>query len=216
MKFSEIVKGVRQDEVIELPHYIGQPPDAKPLECAVRALNDIEEERVLAAAVRRAKSQGADKAEPGDPLYDLALMVETIAIACLDKDSPTESRQPFFDKGSDQVREFFGREATALIYGKQQSYQDRVGPSIKRLGPIEYYGGFSILGGEDEREARDFFERCSVGLQWSYMRTMAVQLLSSLQPKSSSGQTSADGSIASSESQKNEPQSESGKPEKSA
>jgi hypothetical protein len=201
MRFSQIVKGIRQDKSIELPPYIGQPPDQPCMTCCIRALNDVEEELALGAAVKRAKDQGAAKPEPGDPIYDLALMVEVIALACCDPDSPTGARDPFFDGGPDQVRQHFGREATTLIYETQQQYQDDVAPTLKRLTPIEYYGGLHTLGGEDEERARSFFVRCSVGLRWSYMRTLAVQLLNSLQHSSASGTTSEANGPTSNESQ---------------
>lgn len=210
MRFSEIIKGTRQYKQIELPPYIGQPPDQPNLTCCIRALNGLEEELALGAAVKRAKEQGAAKPEPGDPIYDLALMVEVIALACCDPDSPAATREPFFDGGPNQVRQYFGREATTLIYEIQQQYQDEVAPTYKRLGPIEYYGGLTTLGGEDEERARSFFVRCSPGLRWSYMRTSAVQLLTSLQPSSPSGGISESSGQTLSESQPtNSDQSES-------
>jgi hypothetical protein len=189
MQFSKIVRGKRQDEVVDLPPYIGQPEDVPPIKSAVRALDALEEERALEAAAARAKSKGA-KSEPGDPIYDFALMVETIAIGYCDSESPPEARRPIFDGGPDQVREFFGREAITLLYEMQQDYQDKVAPTLKKLSPVEFYVGIQTLGGESEEEARRFFVRCNVGLRWTFMRSTALHLLSSLTHNSEPGSKS--------------------------
>lgn len=191
MKFSAIVKGTRQDESVDLPPHISQDPETPPIKAVVRALNGIEEEFALANAAERARAQKAAKCESGDPIYELCLMVETVCAGFCDPDSPKTARVPLFDGGADQVREFFGREAITLMYSIQQEYQDRVAPTFKKLSPIEFFTGAQVLGGDDEQRARSFFVRCSVGLQWSYMRTLACQLVNSLAHSSTSGADSA-------------------------
>jgi hypothetical protein len=190
MKFSDIVRGTRQDEELELPRIIGQAEDAPAPKCRVRALNGVEEELALAAAAKRAKAQGAD-AKVGDPIYDLALMYETIVLACVDPDSPSHARTPVFDGGADQARELYGRDAVTLVYSQQQFYQDRVAPQLGRLTPIDYTAGALVLGGEDENAALRFFLRCRPGLQWSFVRTLAVLQVNSLGRSLSSGSSSA-------------------------
>lgn len=190
MKFSEIVRGTRSDEEVELPRFDGQPDDAPAMKVRVRALNALDEEQALSDARRRAKTEGVEDPKPGEPLYDLALMVETVAIAYLDPESPPNARTPFFDAGSDAVRKWYGREAIALLYELQQDYQDRVAPNVAKLSPYDFYNGILKLGDEDEQQARFFYYRCRPGLRWSFMRSMAVQQRSALMSKFSPGSPS--------------------------
>lgn len=173
MRFAEIVKGTRQDIPVELPKFDGQPEDSPPLKCVVRALNGLEEEQVLASARRRAKSLGVDNPEPGEPLYELAQMCELIAVAYLDPDSPANARVPFFDGGSDQIRQWFSRESIVYLHEVQQHYQDQVAPTVAKLEPMQWAEGLAVLGGDDEKKALDFWCRCRPGLRLSYTRFTA-------------------------------------------
>lgn len=190
MKFSEIARGTRSDCEIELPRYDGQGDDAEPIRAPVRALNGIEEGMALSAARRHAIAEGVDAPATGEPIYDLALMVETIAIAVLDPESAKDARTPLFDGGPKQIRKWYGREAIALIYELQQDYQNRVAPTFAKLTPFEFFDGLETLGGEDEEKARRFFYRCRPGLRWIYMRSTAVQQRNAPSPKSADGSPS--------------------------
>lgn len=191
MKFSDIARGTRSDEPIELPKFDGQAEDAPATVARVRALNGIEEEQALSAARKRAITQGISEPRAGEPLFDLALMVETIAIAVLDPESKEGARSLFFDGGGEQIRQWYGREAIALIYELQQEYQDRVAPTSKTVSTLEYFNGILVLGGEDEERARRFFYLCRPGLRWNFMRSTALQQVNSLTPKSEPGSSSA-------------------------
>lgn len=190
MKFSDIARGTRGDEEVVLPRFEGQPEDAPAIKARVRALNGIEEEQALVAARKRAKNEGVDDPKPGEPLYDLALMVETVAIAYLDGDSPTDTRKPFFDTGSDAIRQWYGREGIAMLYGLQQDYQDRVAPNFAKLSPFEFYQGILKLGEESEESSRFFYSRLRPGLQWIFVRSLAVQQRNALMSKFSPGSPS--------------------------
>lgn len=190
MKFSDIARGTRGDEEVELPRFEGQSEDAPAIKARVRALNGIEEEQALTAARKRAKADGVEDPKPGEPLFDLALMVETAAIAYLDLESPTDARKPFFDTGADAIRQWYGREAITLLYEIQQDYQDRVAPTFAKLEPYDYYNGVLRLGEEDENSARFFYLRSRAGLRWNFTRSMAVQLRSVLTSKFSPGSPS--------------------------
>lgn len=202
MKFSEIARGTRADEEVELPRFDGQAEDSPAINARQRALNGIEEETALSAARKRAIAQGVDNPQAGDPLFDLALMVETIAISTLDADSPTADRKPLFDGGADQIRTWYGREAITLIYELQQDYQDRVAPTLKKITPLEFYEGILTLGGEDEAKSRRFFILSRPSLRWTFTRSMAVQQRSALLlkfPPGSSSETSSNPSKSGSE-----------------
>lgn len=188
MKFSSITKGTRAELKTALP-----PPDGagEAVPCVIRALNGTEEDLALSRAREHAKAQGIADPKVGEPIYDLALMVETIAIGCLDPDSPEAAREPLFDGGAPQVRTAYGREAISFAYEQQQEWQDEVSPSIKKLDPKGYIDALFRLGGANEEDARAFFIRSGPGLRWSLLRTMALQLVTSLTARSESGSNSA-------------------------
>jgi len=187
MKFSQISKGTRAEQQVTLP-----PPDGTeaPIPSLVRALNGTEEGAALEHARAYAKARGVAEPRPGEPLYDLALMVETVAVAYLDPESPAAAREPLFDGGPDQLRQHYGREAITYLYEIQQAWQDEVSPSLKKLDAKGYVEALFKLGGPDEEDARVFFIRSLPGLRWSLARTMALQLVTSLSDSSPSGTTS--------------------------
>lgn len=182
-KFSKLARGSRGEKSAQIP---SPDPDGEPISVIVRAINAIEEEAVLVAARARAVGQGVADPKIGDPIYDLSVMVETIAAAYFDAESTASDRQKFFDGGADQVREY-GREAVAYIYELQQAWQDEVAPTIKSLSTHEVVEAFTKLGGEDETQARDFFYRLRPGLRWNCMRSLALLLANSPTPSSPSG-----------------------------
>jgi len=187
-KFSTIARGVRAEKVAELP-----PPDGGDgtgVPALVRALNGLEEERVLVAARARAIIGGVEKPELGEPVYDLAVMVEAIAAAYLDPDSPKDDRQPMFSDG-DEVRGAYGREAIAYMYELQKSWQDEVSPTIAKLDAKGYVDAIAKLASGERDEALVFFYRLEPGIRASLALTMASQLWSSLTDNSESGSTSA-------------------------
>lgn len=185
-KFFAIARGARTERAWELP-----PPlsSEEGVPCILRPLNGLEEEEVLTAARQRAKAQGVEEPRPGEPIYDLALMVETIAVAVRDPDSPRGDRQPMFD-GPDEVRREYGREAIAYVYEVHQTLQDEASPQLSKLDPKGYVEAIATLGGPDEEQARRFLARLRPGLVWSLVRTLAAQQWSSLWGSSPSGGSS--------------------------
>jgi hypothetical protein len=200
MRFAEVVRGTRADVAAELPRFDGQPEEMPPIKAAVRALNGVEEDAILVAAMNHAKAQGVAEPKSGEPIYDFALMVETVAAAYVDPDSPVNDRVKMFDS-VDLVRKWYGREAIAYLYEVQQHHQDKVAPTALRLSPIEYAIGAEVLGGESETEALSFFFKLRPGLRWNLLRTLAVQRMSLLAPKSTPGLTSEASSQTESEPQ---------------
>lgn len=187
-KFSSIVRGKRAEKDIMMPPVDGG--DGSEVPALVVALDGIEEEEVLVRARERAIAHGIKEPKVGEPIYDLALMVETLAVAVLDVDSPVDNRQPFFDGGSDNVRSY-GREAIAYLYQLQQMWQEEVSPTVSKLDAAGTIDAMVKIGGPDEREARLFLERCSPGLLVNLARSMAALLYGSLMPSSPSGSSSA-------------------------
>lgn len=200
-RFSQIIGGTRSEQSVELPPPDGVEANASaPLRCALRPLSGTEEASALAAARDFAKSKGVERPGPGEPLYDLALMANTIVLGTVDIESPVEARTPFFDGGAGQLMAHYGREAIAYIYERHQAWQDQCAPGIKALSGPDFIEGILKLGSEDEEEAFGFFCQLRPALRWIYARSMAKTLVNSPSLKSLSGSGSeSDGSSSKSE-----------------
>lgn len=185
-KHKSLAKGTRAELPFDLPAATGEEVG---LGCLLRPLNGIEEEEALVEARARAIAKGVTDPSPGDPIYDLALMIETIALGCMDPDSPKEAREPTFADG-DEIRASFGREAIAYIYAAHQAWQDEASPTLAKLDAKGYVDAIAKLGGPDEVESRRFFLRLQPGLLWSFTRSLAVQQWNSLWGSSDSGNNS--------------------------
>lgn len=188
-RFSDVTKGrrARTPAVLPLPgahvdpetgEWIG--PTAK---LAMRALREDEYDDVLANARAFAKKRG-ESAEDGDDLYERGKMLHTLAIACLDADSPEDVPALFFDGGVDQIAssEIMCPEVIAYLYERQQLWQDEVNPLLKALQPNEFFAAAVAVAGGNMA----FFVGMRPGMRWSFTRTLASQLLSSLANSSSS------------------------------
>lgn len=185
-KFSSIIKGTRAEKAYELPPLDGGD---KGLACLLRPLNGLEEEETLVNARARAIEKGVKNPQVGEPIYDFALMIETLAFSCLDAESPPEARERYF-ADADEIRANYGREAIAYVYEAQQRFQDDISPGLSKLDAKGYIDAINTIGGPDEEAARRFLERCRPGLAASLLRTMGVQLRISLWGSSDSGSAS--------------------------
>lgn len=186
-KFSKIVQGTQAEKPTEIPPVDGGD---KLVDVLLRPLDAIAEEDALYEARQRAISKGIIDPKPGEPIYDMALMVETISRGYLDVDSPKEKREPYFDGGADDVRNY-GREAIHYLYQLHQTWQDEVSPTISKLDAKQTIEAMIKIGAPNEREARSFLERCRPGLLVSLLRSMGILLFDSLTGSSSSGKNSA-------------------------
>jgi len=198
-RYADISRGARSTKTIRVPAegeggslqvddngvVQGLAPDG--YDVAVKVLTNSEEADVLAAARRRAVAKGVAEPKAGEPIYDLAVMVETVAAACFD---PTATTTPFFDS-ADQIWNDLDRDTIAFIYQAQAAFADKCSPQVRTLSPETYVAGLALLAGEDESASIRFFERCGPGLQWNFARTLACQLLMRQTDKSGSGGTTA-------------------------
>jgi len=218
-RFSQIVRGVRARRRVLLP--LGDAPafqpdlDAAGLPVAVpspgsvsvdlRPLTSGEQADVLARATADAKSRGVMDPRDGNPIYDLAEMEHTLALCCLDPDSPDDAPRPFFDGGVEQIRSSpdLGRDRIVYLFEQHQLYQDECAPSLRKINPTEFIASLGILGGDDDRTAQDFFGSMGPGLRWICLRTLARLARTSptpnLSPTSASGSSGANGTSPRSE-----------------
>jgi hypothetical protein len=184
--FGQIAKGKRARKRITFPLLAGTSADGAAdarVEVDLVVLTGIEEADVLAKARTFAKERGVDDPRDGQPIYDLAQWVHTLAIACVDPDSPEDAPRPFFEGGAAQIlgSELLGRDVISYLYEHQQAWQDQVSPRARTIGPAELVAHVvEIAASEDPTP----FLRLAPVLRWSLHRSMAVALLSSPMLKS--------------------------------
>lgn len=163
--------------------FVASPKDESAVEVAVRVLLADEEMDVLAAARARCVEVGHENGKAGDPIYDLALMEETILRACLDAEQ-TEKDVPFF-ANIGEVRSL-DRDRIAFLYEAQARFSDECSPKLRTMSQEQMLASVAILARAEETEARRFFERLGPALQWTFTRISAPHLLISLTLKSPS------------------------------
>jgi|GEM_PF-4864152 len=174
MKFSELQAGKKAEKSVVFPHpFI----PGETIEVLVVQLTGHEEAEALTFAQRFAAERQA-KASPGEPIFDLGLMVATLLRGTLDP----KSRERFFGSESEALQ--LPREAIMYLFEHQQTWQDSLAPSVKNLGQGEILAKIVELS---EAEDAAGFIRLSPGLRWICTRTMARLLVNSLTDKSSLG-----------------------------
>jgi hypothetical protein len=191
--FGQIAKGKRARRALEFP-LLGGTTDGEPplLKVDVVVLTALEEAAVLAKARAFAKERGVDEPKDGNPIYDLGQWIHTLAVACVDSESPEDAPRPFFEGGAEQIlaSELLGRDVIAYLYEHQQSWQDEVSPRARKIGAAELVAHVVEVAASEDPSP---FLRLVPALRWSLHRSMAVALLTSPTLKSllSSGYDSA-------------------------
>jgi hypothetical protein len=171
MKFSELQAGKKAEKSVVFPHpFISE----ETVEVLVIPLTGHEEAEALTFAQRFATERQA-KASPGEPIFDLGLMVATLLRGTLDP----ATHERFFGSESEALR--LPREGIMYLFEHQQTWQDSLSPSVKNLGHGEIVAKIVELS---EAEDPAGFIRLSPGLRWICTRTMARLLVSSLTDKS--------------------------------
>lgn len=192
--FSEVAAGIRARRPILLP-LPGATVDEETGEWSgpthpldIRALNEGEHDEVLAAALAYCRSKGLERPEEGDAIYERAKMLHTIARACIDRDSPPENPQPFFDGGVEQIQksEVMTPEVIGYLYEQQRLMQDDVAPLKKDMSPAEFFAAAV----ETAKGNISFFVNSQPGMQWNFVRTLASQFIASLESNSHSSTSS--------------------------
>lgn len=181
MKFSSletIAAGTHAERNVDLP-VPGR--DAPPVPMAMRPLSGAEDISVCAEALKMAKARGVESPTFGDPIYDLALWANTVAVSFVDVDSPRDKREPFFDGGAEQVLANLHPETIAYLAERQAVWQEECSPSVRAKSVGEL---FSLAKGLAEASDDSFFSRLSPRTRWSLARTLARLLLKS--PEASS------------------------------
>lgn len=179
--FSLIVQGSRARKRVESTTIAGQP-----FACDLRAVVGVDDAVIFAEARAFAKARGVAEPKEGDPLYDLGLAVHTLAVACVDPDSPTDAPRVFFDGGAAQILEYLDRDRILYIYETLTAWQSTFSPRQQAQSWPEYVASVYVLASE-EAGADDPFVNWSPALRASWARTTARLLMASQGLKSHSG-----------------------------
>lgn len=175
-RYSDISKGSRARTTITFP----LPDDSGP-RIDLRALSASEEAECVRAATAQAKARDVSDPKIGNEIFDIARMVETLAVAALEHG--TDNR---FFSSSAEVWDL-DRDTIQFLYQAHATFADLVSPRSKAKSPEEFIAGIAALASEDADESMRFFERCGPGLQWTYARTLAVQAVTQQTLRSQSG-----------------------------
>lgn len=189
--------GKRARKIIDLP--LGAPvaptlkgapqaPAEPVIRVGLRPLTSGEIHETLARARADAIAHGVTHPQEGNPTYDLAEMEWTLLLCCVDPDSPEGSAPAPFFASIEEIRTApdLGRERVTFLFARWKLWQLEMSPDLRQVTPEEFIAGLGVLGGEDEPAARDFFSSLGPGLQWSYMRSLALQWQSSPKDRSTS------------------------------
>jgi hypothetical protein len=193
--FSKMAKGKRARKSITFPLLAAagaEAAEARELAVDVIVLSGLEDAEVMTKARAFAKERGVEDPKDGNPIYDLALWAFTLAIACVDPESPETEPRAFFDGGADQIfgSNLLGRDTIAYLYEHQQQWQDEVSPRARTVGAEELLA--HVLAVASAEDPTPFF-RLAPALRWTLHRSMAALLVTLQMPRSPSGSVSGDG-----------------------
>jgi hypothetical protein len=176
-RFAAIARGTRA--LKRVPFTIWETT----VEVALRPLNAMEEGEAFAGARAYAVGKGVPDPKPGERLYDLGLMVETLARGCVDADAPTA---PFFASAV-EILEHLDTDRIALLFEQHQAWQDECAPRPKEMGGEEFLA-LVLRAAEDESNgAESPFSTLQPVLRASSERTLARLYVNLLQHRSRSG-----------------------------
>jgi hypothetical protein len=169
MKFSNVVLGTRAEKSIEMEIRGVVFP------FALRPLTGTEEGDALARATEYATEKKAAKVESGNPLFDLALMLESLAIACVDVDSPKDARAPCFSSAR-EIADALDGEQIAWLYARYEIWQAECSPSKRaRTGADLVKLLVDVVEADDDLP----FSQARPGDVWNLLRFTGRLVLSS-------------------------------------
>jgi hypothetical protein len=149
---------------------------------AMIVLTGEEDDEVLAQARAHAVSRGIAEPKPGDPIFDLSVMVHTLRLGCVDPDSPQDSPVPFF-MSAEQIWKNLSRDQIVHLHAQHEFFQDECSPRAKRFESENQFYAWVLKAAESESPS-DFFESIGPAMLWNSVRTLAKQHVLLLTDKS--------------------------------
>jgi len=169
VKLSSILKGRRA----RTPVAIRFGEDELVLD--VRVLGPDDDIEIASAALAFAKTKGVASPGPGDDIYEKAARAETLRRACIDHDSPVDAPAPLFDTLEEILTHpDMTRDHISFIFEAQERWQDECSPRARNISVPDY---IRMVAKTAEGDIGPF-ALCAPGAQWSFVRSMASQLLS--------------------------------------
>lgn len=182
--FAEVRQGTRARKPATLVLSTGQE-----VVVDLRVLTPLETIGVLAAAAAFARGRDMP-ADDGSQVYDLAVQVHTLVVACLDHDSPADAPKPFFDS-VDQVlaSQVLPPDGIAHLFAVYEAHADSMALSPEQLTEA---GMRQLIEATAEGDMLPFC-KLRPGMQWSFVRFMALAQRTALRAKLPSTSGSANG-----------------------
>jgi hypothetical protein len=197
VKYAQAMKGRRAERTLNCPI----PGSETGLTCVAVAMAGDEEAECLAFALKYAKDKGvaAEHATMGNPLYDLAYAAKVVELTIRDPSSGEPGRRaPTFDgtclkldgqpygSGVEEILGELQRETIMYLFRIAEHWADEVSPMRRNMSDLEMVAGVRELAKEGDESLR-FFDGCGLSMRLRYMRFMASQCVSLLEPKSGPG-----------------------------
>jgi hypothetical protein len=173
--FTDILRGTQARKPVAFPRpsitaaLLSSEPSEEVL-VDLMPMSGEEEAGVLARARAFAAERGVADPKPGEPIYDLGLMVETLAIGCIDHDSPADAPARFF-ASAEEIRKYLDRERIVYLYELHALWQDELAPLGRTLTEDEIYK--TVLKLADSEDPLLPFAMFRPAILGNYMRSTA-------------------------------------------
>jgi hypothetical protein len=183
----------------------GDAPGEVPApEIGLRVLLPEEQAIVYEKALAFARKRGCEKADNTDPNYNLGLSVYALALSAVDPDADPRSPAPFFGEPGDVesaaqailTTPHLTRDGIIYLAEAQELWQSMCSPQAVRIGAQRMW---ELVGEVAASSDASPFLLLQPAARWIFTRFMAVQLVSSLTPKSASGPDSPESNSSGSE-----------------
>jgi hypothetical protein len=189
LKFADLLKGTKARKTVEFPRQatVLDTEKVPGIEIDLVVLTGEQESEALKRARAFAVKNGVESPQLGEPIYDLGLMVETLALAVIDHDSPADAPARFF-ASADEILKHLDRERIVYLYTLQQTYQDALSPTLGHLTEEQVIE--TVIRFADEEDPYVPFEKLRPTILGSCFLSMARQLRGLLLTRSRPGNTS--------------------------
>lgn len=180
MRFAQLIKGTRAVKPVTFSIW---GSDAK---LAVRPMTGLEEGEAYAAARAYAVSKGVADPKPTDRIYEIGVMANTIAIACVD----VEAHETRYFSNANEVLDNLDTDRIAYLFEAQQLWQDECSPLVKSMTEAQWAA--KIIEVTEAAEEVDFLSPMRPVMRLAFLRLTVSRLFRSLTDNSGSSTVSAD------------------------
>jgi hypothetical protein len=185
MRFSTVSQGTRAERAASFKH------GTTVVNVLLRPLTAAEEIEVISKATALAESKGIKNPRPDNPIYESAIWAHSLALACLDPDSPTDARAPTFDGGAEQALAALDSDTLAVLYEQLRVWQEECSPSLRTVGTDALWNALKEVATSDDPFV---YARLSPHMRWTLQRFTAALLLKSPGARPFSSSDSGDSS----------------------